>query len=80
MAELKVSGSTGRDMADVAERAAAEFGFGSHDLELVSHYANTIFRLTTASGRYVVRVHRAADRTATEVAGVGVRSPREWVR
>ena len=58
-----------RSIAEAAAGALAEFGFGSRDLELVSHYVNTVFRLTTESGSYAVRVHRAADRTENEVAG-----------
>ena len=58
-----------RSIAEAAAGAVAEFGFVSRDLELVSHYVNTVFRLTTASGSYVVRVHRSVDRTAREVAG-----------
>lgn len=58
-----------RSIAEAAAGALAEFGFASRDLELVSHYVNTVFRLTTESGSYAVRVHRAPGRTAKEVAG-----------
>ena len=58
-----------QSIAAAAAGALAEFGFRPHALELVSHYVNTVFRLTTESGSYVVRVHRAAGRTAREVAG-----------
>ena len=60
---------TVQSIADAAARALAEFGFRSRNLELVSHYVNTVFRLTTESGSYVVRVHRATGRTAREVVG-----------
>lgn len=58
-----------RSIAEAAAGALAQFGFGSRDLEPVSHYVNTVFRLTTESGSYAVRVHRAPGRTAREVAG-----------
>ena len=58
-----------RRVAEVAERAVAEFDFGPHRLELISHYTNTTFALTTERERYVVRVHRAKGRTRDQVAG-----------
>ena len=69
MKKPDVSEPTVERITAAAGQAVAEFGFDSHDLELVSHYMNTTFRLTTSCGRYVVRVHRAAGRTAKEVAG-----------
>ena len=52
-----------------AQQAVAAFGFGAHELELVSHYVNTTFRLTTAPGHYAFGIHRARGRGATQVAG-----------
>ncbi|MCY4128860.1 MAG: phosphotransferase [Gammaproteobacteria bacterium] len=57
-----------QEIADAVARAVEDFGFRSGELRLVSHYVNTVFRLTTDAGRYVVRAHRAANRTASEIA------------
>ena len=43
------------------------FGFRSGELRLVSHYVNTVFRLSTDAGEYVVRAHRAPNRSTSEV-------------
>ena len=56
-------------LREAAQQAVAPFGFDAHEVELVSHYVNTVFRLTTESGDYAVRIHRARGRGTTQVAG-----------
>lgn len=56
------------EIAEAVARAVAQFGFRSGDLRLRSHYVNTIFQLSTGTGHYVVRAHRAANRTTSEIA------------
>ena len=60
--------SSVRSIAISAKQAVTEFGFASGELRLVSHYINTAFQLRTESSRFVVRVHRATNRSTGEVA------------
>ena len=59
--------STVHNIADAVAKTVTEFGFRSGELRLLSHYVNTVFRLSTDSGQYVVRAHRATNRTTSEV-------------
>ncbi len=59
--------STVHNIADAVAKTVTEFGFRSGELRLLSHYVNTVFRLSTDSGQYVVRAHRASNRTTSEV-------------
>ena len=61
------AGSFVHYIADAVARTIVEFGFRSGELRLLSHYVNTVFRLSAESGQYVVRAHRAANRTPSEV-------------
>ena len=61
------AGASIHKIADAVARAVTEFGFRSGELRLLSHYVNTVFRLSTDSGQYAVRAHRAANRTTSEL-------------
>ena len=56
------------DIADAVARSVEIFGFRSGELRLISHYVNTVFQLTTDAGHYVVRAHRAVNRTTNQIA------------
>ena len=55
------------NIADAVARAVMAFGFRSGELRLLSHYVNTVFRLSTDTGEYVVRAHRATNRSTSEL-------------
>ena len=64
--QLTARGQVGRLRA-VAQAALGQFGFGACRLRLLQHLVNTTFRLDSAAGRYLVRVHRVGDQTPARV-------------
>lgn len=61
-------GSEVSPIADAVASSLAKFGFHAGELRLISHHINTVFRLTTETNRYAVRVHRSTNRTTNEIS------------
>ena len=63
-----------RHITDAVASTVGEFGFRSGELHLISDYVNSVFRLETDRGCYLVRVHRSSKRTTSEIE-----SELEWL-
>ncbi len=56
-----------RRLRALAHEAAAEFKFADYHLSLIKHLNNTTFRLDSADGRFLLRIHRSKNRTPAEI-------------